>query len=55
MSFEFFGISTQSILDEPGLADATRVRIQAGGIGVVRQFINQNIEPRRFRMKSLKE
>jgi hypothetical protein len=43
MSFEFFDISTEAILDEPSLADATRTRIKAGGIGVVRQFIDQGL------------
>ena len=43
MSFKFFDISAESILNEPILANATRAKIQAGGVGVVRQFINQSL------------
>ena len=43
MSVEFFDISSASILNEPILADAIREKIQAGGVGVVRQFIDQSL------------
>ena len=43
MPFEFFDISAERILDEPTLADGVRERIQAGGVGVVRQFIERSL------------
>jgi hypothetical protein len=43
MSFEFFDISPESVLNEPSLADAARLRIQSGGVGVVRQFIERSL------------
>ena len=43
MSNKFFDISAESTLNEPILANATRAKIQAGGVGVVRQFINQSL------------
>lgn len=42
MSFEFFEISAESILAQPTQADDVRDRIKAGGIGVVRQFLDRN-------------
>ena len=43
MSFDFFDIHLERILNEPGLADATRSRIQAGGVGIVRQYLNRRL------------
>jgi hypothetical protein len=41
MSFELFDISVKSILSQPSLAVSTRERIQAGGVGIVRQFVDR--------------
>ena len=43
MSIKFFDISAENTLNEPTLANSTRAKIQAGGVGVVRQFINQSL------------
>lgn len=42
MSFEFFEIEAESVFAQPTQADRIRDRIKAGGIGVVRQFLDQN-------------
>ena len=43
MSLEFFEISADEIVNEPGLADAVRAKIQSGGVAVVRRFISQTL------------